>query len=237
MTAGTGNTPGAVTITSLTGNETMPIDAGGAVVAQVKTSTIAALASGSSSSSLVGFYGATPIAQPSGAAQAAITDSSAGTASPTTGVGATTGYVVVAIPITMANLANSQTYAFDPGFAGKIIAINYRATVAVTTSGKAATIQAQANGTNTTGGAIALSGAYAIGAAQAGSAVTAANAFTAGQTIGFTAGSVTTFIEGAGVIEFTLLNTDTANSIATIVAQTNAVRLALVDLGLIKGAA
>lgn len=44
MTAGTGNTPGAVTVTSLTGNETMGIDAGGAVVAQVQTQTLAQMA-------------------------------------------------------------------------------------------------------------------------------------------------------------------------------------------------
>lgn len=39
----------------------------------------------------VGFYGATPIVRPSGAAQTAITDSSGGTADPATGVAALTG--------------------------------------------------------------------------------------------------------------------------------------------------
>lgn len=46
---------------------------------------------GQSSSDLVGFYGASPIAQPSGAAQAAVTDSSGGTAAPTNGIAALTG--------------------------------------------------------------------------------------------------------------------------------------------------
>lgn len=46
---------------------------------------------GQAATSLVGFYGASPIAQPTNAAQAAITDSSGGTAAPTNGVAALTG--------------------------------------------------------------------------------------------------------------------------------------------------
>lgn len=46
---------------------------------------------GASASSLESFYGATPVVQPSGAAQAAITDSSGGTAAPTNGLAALTG--------------------------------------------------------------------------------------------------------------------------------------------------
>lgn len=45
---------------------------------------------GQSSTDLVGFYGATPIAQPSGAAQAAVVDGSTGTAAPTNGIAALT---------------------------------------------------------------------------------------------------------------------------------------------------
>ncbi len=48
-------------------------------------------ACGQSASDLVGFYGATPIAQPSGAAQAAVTDASGGTASATNGILTLTG--------------------------------------------------------------------------------------------------------------------------------------------------
>lgn len=46
---------------------------------------------GQSSSDLVGFFGATPIAQPSGAAQAAVTDGSTGTAAATNGIAPLTG--------------------------------------------------------------------------------------------------------------------------------------------------
>lgn len=49
------------------------------------------MAVGQSASDLVGFYGATPIAQPSGAAQAAVTDASGGTAAATNGVLTLTG--------------------------------------------------------------------------------------------------------------------------------------------------
>lgn len=46
---------------------------------------------GVNSAELVAFWGKTPIAQPAGAAQAAITDGSTGTAAPTNGVAALTG--------------------------------------------------------------------------------------------------------------------------------------------------
>jgi hypothetical protein len=41
---------------------------------------------GQSATDLVGFYGTTPVVQPTAAAQAAITDASGGTAAPTNGV-------------------------------------------------------------------------------------------------------------------------------------------------------
>jgi hypothetical protein len=46
---------------------------------------------GQSSSDLVAFYGATPVDQPAGAAQAAVTDASGGTAAPTNGIATLTG--------------------------------------------------------------------------------------------------------------------------------------------------
>jgi len=65
--------------TATTSNETnTPKSAGGYTVGQ-------------SSTDLVGFYAATPIAQPSGSAQAEVTDASGGTAAPTNGVLTLTG--------------------------------------------------------------------------------------------------------------------------------------------------
>lgn len=46
---------------------------------------------GQSSTDTIAFYGATPVARPSGAAQAAVTDASGGTAAPTNGIAALTG--------------------------------------------------------------------------------------------------------------------------------------------------
>lgn len=46
---------------------------------------------GQSTTDLIGFYSATPVAQPSGAAQAAVTDSSGGTAAATNGIAVLTG--------------------------------------------------------------------------------------------------------------------------------------------------
>lgn len=46
---------------------------------------------GQSATDLVGFYGATPIAQPAAAAQAAVVDGSVGTAAATNGIVALTG--------------------------------------------------------------------------------------------------------------------------------------------------
>lgn len=45
---------------------------------------------GKAAASLTGFYGATPISQPTAATQAAVTDSSGGAANPSTGVAALT---------------------------------------------------------------------------------------------------------------------------------------------------
>lgn len=49
------------------------------------------LSIGKAATSLVGFYGATPIDQPAAAAQAAVTDASGGTAAPTNGILTLTG--------------------------------------------------------------------------------------------------------------------------------------------------
>lgn len=46
---------------------------------------------GQSATDLVGFFGTTPAVQPSGAAQAAVTDSSGGTANTSSGIAALTG--------------------------------------------------------------------------------------------------------------------------------------------------
>ena len=76
---------------------------------------------GRSTTDKIGFYGlATPIVQPSGAAQAAITDSSGGTANSATGVAALTGtYNSTILANAIATLA-AQTNAVR----GALVALN-----------------------------------------------------------------------------------------------------------------
>jgi hypothetical protein len=186
---------------------------------------------------LLGFYGnPTPVSQPTAAAQAAVTDSSGGSAAPTTGVVANAYKHVYVISLdTMSTLANSQVYKLAIPHAFTVLSVTFRATNPITTGGKAATLTGQVNGAAMTGGVISVSGAYATGATQASTAVTAGNTGTAGQTVEVAVSAVTTFIEGSGVVEVAVTNTNLANAAATQIAQANAIRSALVSLALIKG--
>lgn len=178
-------------------------------------------------------------APPSGAAQNAFTDNSGGTSSDTILVSSC--YQIFGVRLTLAELANSQEYQFDPGFAGKLVSINARVLTAATTGSKLASITGRVNaGALGGGGVVALTSANCtpIGAQVAGSAITGANSFTSAQTFGFTVGSVTTFIEGAVMIECLLWNADQAAAIAKIAAFSNALRSALIPttgFNLIKG--
>jgi hypothetical protein len=194
---------------------------------------------GQSATDLVSFYGKTPIVQPTAAAQAAVTDSSGGTASAASGVAAAAFKQTILIPVgNLADLANSQTFKVAVPFAFTLTGIGLRVGKAVTTGSKAATLTAQINGVAATGGVISLTSANATpaGALVAGTAVTAANVGTAGQTLEVAISGVTAFTEGTGWVEATVSNNDLANVAATIIAQGNAKRTALVNLGLIKGA-
>lgn len=115
---------------------------------------------------------------------------------------------VVTIPVpALADVANSGVLArFTPGFAGRIKASAFQVTTPVTTAAKAATLTPKIAGTSVTGGTVALTSANCTpaGANVAGAAITAANSFTAAQEITVVASSVTTFVEGAGVIVLTL---------------------------------
>lgn len=195
---------------------------------------------GASTSELISFYGTTPVAQVSGGDQAAITDSSGGTKSSTTGVSATAPKETVVMPIgVLSGLANSQTWKIALPYAFTVTAVKLRVGVPATTAAKAATLTCQINGTPVTGGVISATTANCgtTGATVDGTSITAANTGTAGQTLEVAVSSVTAFAEGSGSVEFTVLNNDKANQAATFAAQGNAIRSALVSLGLIKGSA
>jgi len=123
------------------------------------------------------------------------------------------GESVVEVPVSLATLANGQTFAVDMPFDGSLLSINFRVDgSAVTTGGKAATLTAFANGSAVTGGIVNLTSANCtpVGHVVTGSAITGNNTFGAGQTIGFSVSSVTAFTEGSGIVELTVLNSDSS---------------------------
>lgn len=66
---------------------TLGAETGGyAVATQLSANNPSGVSMGQSTTDLISFYGATPIAQKSGAAQAAVTDASGGTGAPTNGI-------------------------------------------------------------------------------------------------------------------------------------------------------
>lgn len=118
--------------------------------------------------------------------------------------------VIWSVPITLANISGAVDVltGFIPGFPGRIAALEFHVTTAVTTGSKAATLNLEIDATNTTGGTVALTSANCtpLGARVAGSAITAAFTFTAAQSISVEAASVTAFTEGAGVLEVHLIS-------------------------------
>lgn len=162
------------------------------------------------------------------AAVAALTDNTVGTASDTiaAGVGITDWMFYVSLPdVTNADLIG----AFTPGYAFKVLKLDFLHEKAVTTGGKAATLTPKINGSAITGGVLALSGTYAAGAVTAASAVTPANEGTNAQTFSITASGVTTFTEGNGIIRVRVQNTDSVNAIASLADKINDIRTALIS--------
>lgn len=185
-----------------------------------------------------GAYGTTAAAQPSGASQAALTDSSGGTASATAGVSANAQKETVIIPLgNLSTLANTQVWKVALPYAFTVSNAVYRAGQGVSTGSKLATLTLQINGATATGGVISLTSATATptGATIAGTTITGNNTGTAAQTVEVAVSAVTAFVEGSGWVELTVVNTDKANQAASIAALGNAIRSALVTIGWIKG--
>lgn len=192
---------------------------------------------GATTTEKIGFHGTLGTAQRAGAAQAALTDSTTGTASSTLAAG--TGLQTVVIPILLPSLANGDVLTnYTPGFAFKVLAVDFAVSKAATTAAKAATLNLEIGTTNVTGGVVSLTSANStpLGALVAGTAVTAANTGTNADTISIEAASVTAFVEGEGYLLIRLQNMDTANSVASLASLTNELRASLVAKGLIKGA-
>ncbi len=194
---------------------------------------------GASATSTVGFFGTTPAVQPAATNQAAITDSSGGTVG--TALASTLGRVMMSIEVPLMTTIADGDYVTDfiPGFAGKIVAVDWVQGVAVTNASKLSNITVDVEATPTTGGVVPLTSAACtpLGKVINGSAITAANTFTAAEKITVKFDTTTAFLEGSGHILLTLQNDDMCNAIASLAALQDEIRTGLVALGVLKGAA
>ncbi|MGH8758326.1 MAG: hypothetical protein ACREVW_02240 [Burkholderiales bacterium] len=193
---------------------------------------------GQTTADLISFYGVTPVVQPSGTGQAAITDSGTGTAANTAAAGI--GVQTLAFHVNLASLAANGDVLTEyvPGYKFKVLAVDFHVCKAVTTGSKAVTINLEIETTNLTGGVVALTSANCTpaGVAVAGTAVTAANTGTAAQKLSIEIASVTAFVEGDGWLLVKLQNMDTTDAFASVIQRTNKFRTDLVALGLTAGA-
>jgi len=198
---------------------------------------------GNTVSKLLGFFGASPVARPSGATQVALTDSTGGTAGTT--LSANVGEQLVTIPLTslatgLSTSAIDLLTALTPGFRFKILGLEFVTTVAGTGTDASQVFNLEIGGTNVTGGVLTLTLASqaTIGTVTAATAITAANVGSATDTISLEmAADGTVFTAGAGYFVLKLQNLDTADAVASLAALSNKLRGDLVSLGLIKGAA
>lgn len=130
---------------------------------------------------------------------------------------------VIILPVpSLALVVDSQVIETTIPYNFKVTNLLFRTDVAVTTGAKAATFTAGLDGTPMTGGVIALAGAQATGVATNSTSITALNSGTAGAKFSLTASAVTTFIEGNGHFEATVVNTDLANALQGTADETNA---------------
>lgn len=165
----------------------------------------------------------------------ALTDSTGGggAAGGTLAADCATQLLMIPVPALSA-LTNGQNLNIDPGFNGKITAVNFRVGASpASTANKAATVTATANSVAVTGGVASLTTAACntAGAQVAGTAITGANTFTSAQPIGVAISGVTAFVEGGGVIELTVVNTDLLAALSTLAVQSNALLTILQGIG------
>lgn len=104
-----------------------------------------------------------------------------------------------------------------PGFAGKILSVDFATTVAVSTGSKRADFNLEIGTTDVTGGVVSVTSAAATpkGTIIAGTAITGANTFTATSAISIEAANVTAHAEGKGYLLVKVQNLDTVNEIGT----------------------
>lgn len=192
------------------------------------------------SSQLLGFHGATPIAQRSGADGTALTDSTGGSVANAT-LASTAGITTLSIPIQLASMTTSAAdlvTAFTPGYKFKILGLSFATTTVSTGDGASQVLNLEIGTTNLTGGALTLTlaGTDTLGELTAATAVTAANTGSASDTISLeVAASGTVFTAGEGVLVVTIQNMDVQDNAAKTAEMVNELRATLVAKGLHAG--
>jgi len=123
---------------------------------------------------------------------------------------------------------------YTPGFAGRVLAVDFAVHKPVTTASKAASLNLEVGTTNLSGGVVALTSANAThaGALIAGTAVSGSNAFAANDTLSVEASAVTGFSEGSGWLLLTLSNDETLNNFADVAAKIDAILTLLNTTGI-----
>ena len=152
----------------------------------------------------------------------ALTDNSTGTASNTIAAGVGISHLIFETQLTtLANAAFITTWT--PGYAFKILAIDFIVDAPATTAAKLATLTTAISGVNITGGVLSLTSANCTptGTVVPASAVTALNTGSAAATITITGSAVTPFAQGNGWIAIRVQNMDSANAIASLADHVN----------------
>lgn len=128
------------------------------------------------------------------------------------------GVTVVPFFFNLADVAGNGDVLtnYTPGFAFKVLGVDFAVCKAVTTGSKRADFNLEIGTTNVTGGVVSVTSAAATpaGALIAGTAVTGANTGAATDTLSIEAANVTAHAEGSGWLLVKLQNLDTANEIA-----------------------
>lgn len=154
--------------------------------------------------------------------QAALTDSSGGTASQT--LAATAGISQISFYVPLTSMADADIITdFVPGFKFKLLALDFVTIVPATTASKASTLHLEIGSTAVGAGTCALTtvGCNARGKLTAGAAITGANTGSESDAISVVGASTTTFGEGAGNIVITIQNMDVADAVASIAREVN----------------
>lgn len=127
------------------------------------------------------------------------------------------GVQTVALFVNLADIAaNGDFLNYKPGYAFRVLGLDYSVVKPVTTASKRADFTAKVGSTATTGGVASVTSAAATpqGTLVAGSAITAGGIGAATDTLRINASNVTAHVEGNGYILLKLQNLDTYNETA-----------------------